>query len=111
MRGICELLDEGRDEQPYAKSLAVQMEAVKDTDRMPSSRILHEMHKSGETFFHFAMRMSNQHRRYFGELKANPKTTEYFKDLSRQSLERQKEVEAADEISFSEFLQRYFAQA
>ena len=110
MRGICEFLDEGRDEQPYAESLAVQMEAVKDTDRMPSSRILHAMRESGETFFHFAMRMSNEHRRYFAELKANPKTTKYFEDLSRQSLERQEEVETADEVSFSEFLQWYFAQ-
>ena len=42
MEGICTYLDGGSAEQPYTSSLAEQIEAARDPDRIPSARILAE---------------------------------------------------------------------
>lgn len=110
MAGVCELLDEGDDCKRYAESLSMQAEKVQDPDRTPSARMLAEMRAQGEGFFHFALRMSQQHQAYFRGLSPNPEKEAEFVRLAEQSWLRQREIEASDEETFSAYLQRYFAQ-
>ncbi len=110
MTGVCALLDDGHKDNPYSNSLAVQAEKIKDPDRTPSARMLAEMREQGEAFFHFALRMSQQHQTYFQGLAANPARENEFIQQARQSWARQHELEAAKEESFAAYLQRYFAQ-
>lgn len=110
MEGVCGLLDEGNDRKPYAESLAVQAEKVKDPDRTPSARMLAEMRSQGEGFFHFALRMSQQHQAYFRGLPSSAEKQAGFVQFAEQSWARQREMEASDNESFSDYLQRYFTQ-
>ena len=110
MAGVCELLDEGEDHKPYAESRTVQAEKVKDPDRTPSARMLAEMRAQGEGFFHFALRMSQQHQAYFRSLPPNSERRAEFSKLAEKSWLSQQEIEASDNESFSDYLQRYFAQ-
>jgi glutamate--cysteine ligase len=68
MRGVCELLDEGDAQRPYCTALEVQEEKIHDVSRTPAARTLEEMRRSGESFFHFALRMSKLHQAYFKDL-------------------------------------------
>jgi glutamate--cysteine ligase len=111
MKGCCALLDEDKPETPYTKALGIQQEIVQDPDRTPSARVLAEMRKSGESFFHFAKRISQQHQDYFKALPANPERMQFFKQEAWKSLHRQQEMEASDPLSFDEYLRRYFAQS
>jgi glutamate--cysteine ligase len=72
--------------------------------------MLAEMRSAGEGFFHFALRMSQQHQQYFRELPKNPQLQTRFREWSKQSWTRQRELEAASTEPFAAYLQRYFAQ-
>jgi glutamate--cysteine ligase len=110
MEGVCELLDATAGGGVYGASLAAQKEAVRDPDRTPSARMLAQMRESGEGFHHFARRMSLEHQRHFQSLPEDPEKTARFRELARESLERQAALEAADDVPFDEYLRRYFAQ-
>ena len=107
---ICRLLDHADPSQPYGQSLAAQRAALEDPDRTPSARILEDMRGRGESFFKFAKRLSEAHRASF-VAHALPATMEAaMTHAAEASLQEQAAVEAADTLSFEEYLHRYFSQ-
>jgi glutamate--cysteine ligase len=110
MRGICEVLDVGHPDKPYVKALATQQEVARDPERTLSARILAEMRQSGEGFFHYAMRKSFEYQGYFDGLVLADERMRMLTAAARESLDKQHEIEAADDLSFDEYLRRYFAQ-
>lgn len=109
MQSICDLLDQGAPDRLYSKALEAQLSVVNDPERTPSARVLAEMRNMSQSFLDFAMHMSQQHERYFKEAKLSPERVAYFDDVAGQSLHEQTEMEAADQISFDQYLQQYFA--
>ena len=110
MQGVCELLDADDPDRPYTTSLQRQRDLMEDPDLTPSARMLAEMRERGEGFFGFAQRMSMQHQKYFRGLELSPERRELFLQETERSLQRQREIEAADGQSFDDFLADYFAQ-
>ncbi len=110
LQPISELLDRGESGQPYAAALAEQREILADPDRTPSARILAEMRTSGENFFRYARRWSERHRDYFAARPLDAEKTRFFTEAAQHSLQKQADIEAADDVSFEEFLRRYFTQ-
>ena len=110
MQGVSDLLDHGTRDAPAAQVLADQVEVVKDPERTPSARMLQEMRSNGEGFFQFAWRMSEAHDAYFKKLELEEGTRTMFQALAASSVQRQREIEAADRISFDQFLADYFSQ-
>ena len=108
---LCALLDGDDPAQPYSASLAAQRAAVEDADRTPSARILADMRTCGESFFRFAERMSEAHRRHFLETPLPAEAQARFEQLAKASLEKQVAIERADTLSFDDYLHRYFAQS
>jgi glutamate--cysteine ligase len=110
MRGVCELLDGGDPQRPYATALDAQAAKVHEPSLTPSARSLLEMRTTGESFFHFALRMSSVHKAYFLELHApNEVLQEVFEQEAEDSVREQARVEAADDMDFDAYLARYFA--
>ncbi|MEJ2692165.1 MAG: glutamate--cysteine ligase [Candidatus Thiodiazotropha sp.] len=110
MQPICELLDEELAEKPYQASLDQQRGRFADAARTPSARMLAEMRDRGESFFDFAQRMSKQHQRYFLRQGEGYEDQHLLQQEAADSWRRQREIEAADRVSFDEFLSQYFAQ-
>lgn len=111
MAPLCELLDADGDGS-YAAALALQHEKILDPGLTPSARILKDMRTSGESFFEFATRLSRGHREYFLQLpELKGERAAQFEREVIESLDRQRAIEQADNISFEEFLARYFASA
>jgi glutamate--cysteine ligase len=111
MQGVSELLDAGRADQAYRRALESQGEIVHDPERTPSARVLAEMREHGESFFHFAKRMSQAHQRFFQGLPVNESRMARFQAEAAASFARQQALEAEDTIPFEEYLRRYFAQS
>ena len=110
MQGVCELLDAGDPDRPYSSALAVQQAKVADVTQTPSARLLRELETERETFFHFALRMSRQHRDYFRDLyPPNDLQLEAFARQAAGSLVEQGEVEKIDRMSFDDFVAAWFA--
>jgi glutamate--cysteine ligase len=107
---ISELLDKGESGQPYAAACAEQSAVLANPDRTPSARILAEMRASGENFFRYARRLSEQHRRYFVGRPLTKEQERFFTEAAEWSLVEQREIEAKDVMSFDEFLRGYSSQ-
>jgi glutamate--cysteine ligase len=110
MQAFAGTLDAGADDAPYSRALQAQVEAVRDPERTPSARILAAMCEHEEGFYHFTQRMSLQHQRYFLDLPLDSAQARTFDATAASSLAEQQAIEAADRISFDEFLENYFAQ-
>jgi glutamate--cysteine ligase len=111
MQGICELLDKSHPDRPYTKSLNHQIEKIKNPEITPSARMLAEMRKNGEGFYHFARRMSQQHYEYFSKLKLGSEQRHFFKQEAGISIEKQKIIERQDKVSFDQYLDNYLSQS
>ncbi|MCK4743992.1 MAG: glutamate--cysteine ligase [Sulfuriflexus sp.] len=107
MQGVCELLDAAAEGQPYQDALAVQTAAIHDPELTPSAIMLKEMRENEEGFYHFARRMSVQHSEYFSNIESSPESHEMLIDTAKKSVLRQQEIEAADKIPFTEYLENY----
>ncbi|HKS58720.1 MAG TPA: glutamate--cysteine ligase [Steroidobacteraceae bacterium] len=109
MRGICELLDNGDPQRPYAAALELQQAKIDDPRLTPSARTLEELRSTGESFAQIALRMSRVHKAYFLDLyPPNEQRLAEFAAEAAESLERQLSVEAADRVTFDQFLANYF---
>ena len=111
MHGVCDLLDRSTEGKPYCSALEAQIQKVHDPELTPSARMLNEMRERGEGFYHFAERMSGIHRFFFNNLPMSKEREAYFTELATKSLEDQRAWETADEMSFDQYLERYFAQS
>lgn len=111
MQGVCELLDRGTEERPYTEALAEQAGVVADPARTPSARVLAQMWENKEAFWSFGMRMALQHEQHFKARALPAERAQYFREAAEHSHRRQREMEAADNVPFKEYLQRYFAQS
>ncbi|HEX6636893.1 MAG TPA: hypothetical protein VF033_04475, partial [Steroidobacteraceae bacterium] len=110
MQGIAEIFDQGDRVRPYQAALAVQAAKIDDVDRTPSARMLRELESTGESFFDLALRMSRLHKEYFLALyPPNVERQAEFKASAEESLRAQASIEAADAVSFEQYLADYAA--
>ncbi len=109
MGPAAELLD-GYGGGPSSVSLGQQQEKVRDAELTPSARMLAEMRSRGESFYQFARAVSEEHRGYFRRLELSAAAEAELERLALESHQRQGQIEAADNLTFDEFLARYFAQ-
>ncbi len=110
MQGVCELLDQGEQQRPYASALEQQRMKIDDVGRTPSARLLTEMRQTGETFFELALRMSKLHKDYFlGLYPPNESRLSEFGAAARESLAAQQRIEASDRVDFDAYLAQYLS--
>jgi len=107
---VAAALDEAHNSSRYRDALRRQVEAVHDPQRLPSAQVLAAMARERAPFFRFAMDLSLAHRDHFLARTLPARRRRMFEQEAARSLEQQREVEAADTISFDEYLRRYFAQ-
>jgi glutamate--cysteine ligase len=105
-----ELLDGDDEGRPYSESVAQQREAAVNPELTPSARMLAEMRENEESFFGFARRQSQIHQQYFVEQSLSAEREAMFQGEATSSLQRQQQIEAADDVDFDHYLQAYFAR-
>ena len=84
---------------------------IADPDNTPSARMLAEMMEKREEFFEFALRLSMQHQQWFASRPLDADKHDEFEAAARASLERQRDIERADDVPFATFMQNYFEQS
>ena len=111
MQDICAYLDSAVDGEPYTQALEKQRAAIIDSELTPSAKMLAEMRENDEGFYHFAQRKSLQHYEYFNQLKINDEHKQLLDKSVENSIQRQEEIEASDDMNLDEYLREYFAQS
>ncbi len=108
---ISAILDADEKRSVYRDAVSRQRELARNPGQLPSARVLQEMKNNNESFFEFAMRASKAHRASFESRPLSREKLALFEEEAKRSLRLQKQIEAADNISFDEYLRRYFAQS
>ncbi|MEM8860692.1 MAG: glutamate--cysteine ligase [Chloroflexota bacterium] len=108
MYPVCVVLDQNEPTRPYTAALYEQRQKIRNPELTPSAKMLSEMNFFGESFFTHAMRKSLIHQQYFLDRPLPDEIDHSFKQKAVESLGKQTEIEAADNISFEDYLQKYF---
>ena len=103
------ILDHVRGAGHHQSSLGRQAEKLKHPDLTPSGKILKEMQDNHLSFFEFSMQQSRLHSRYLRDNGLDSKIIEEFRATSASSLRDQQEIEEADTMPFSQFLDNWNA--
>jgi glutamate--cysteine ligase len=106
---VAEMIDQDDRAGSYSGAVAEMAARVEDPNMTPSARLLFELRDAGASFFEFALEVARSHKEYFATIAPLP--AESALELEREarlSLERQRAIEAADDIDFEEYLARYF---
>lgn len=107
---VAELIDSDDRGQSYAAAIQAMQELIVDADRTPSARILDELRRADCSFFEFALSAASGHSEYFRSIEPlQPERIKLFEQSAIDSIEKQKSIEAADTLSFDEYLEQYFA--
>lgn len=110
IRPVCDALDAGNPERPYNTALILQRQCIDNPDLTRSARMLTDMRAMQSPFETYALQLSAEHRGQFKQQNLDARKTAFFTGLAAQSLAEQQQLEAADALSFDDFLHKYFAQ-
>ncbi len=108
--GVAELIDDAEDGNSYRGAVSVARAMIAEPDATPSARVLEELTTAKCGFFDFALSASRGHRDYFASITAlTDSRRDELANEARESILRQSDIEASDEIGLDEYLARYFA--
>ena len=110
MSGIAELIDRADGSDSYSGAVTTAREMIAQPDATPSARVLEELRTANSSFLEFVLAASRGHRDYFSSITVlSESRREELVSEARESVDRQHDIEAADEIDIDEYLARYFA--
>lgn len=110
MAQVADLLDAAYETRAYSASIRIEQDKIEDAEGCYSSQVLASMDRDDQSFFGFAMQMTEAHARHFREQTLAAPTQEEFESTAEQSLTDQQEIEASDNLVFDEFVARYLAE-
>ena len=107
---VAELIDRQENDGSYGQAVRLMQAMVADPESTPSARMLAELQRENCSFFELASALSENHRDYFANIAPLLEDRETELETEAQSsIERQREIEATDRLSFDEYLAHYFA--
>ncbi len=106
---VASTLDCSESAKKYQRAVEAQMACVEDPEKTLSGRILAEMSERDESFFEFAERLSTQHRETHISRTMDSTLHGEWEQLAKDSLKKQAEMDAEDQIPFEQFIAQYMA--
>jgi glutamate--cysteine ligase len=110
LRSSAALLDESHGGTAYQQAVAAQHSKVIGESELPSARVLREMREQGLPYYRFALGYSNRWAEHFRQRELNSAEAAALQDESTASMARQRDIEAADKLSFEDYLAAYYRQ-
>jgi glutamate--cysteine ligase len=104
---IAHLLDQTVDDTRYQKALSQQRQKLRDPALTPSAKVLATMRDENIPFFRFSMNQGLAHKAHFEQLALSQQERAFFELSVAESIQAQKNIEAADELDFAAFLSEY----
>lgn len=109
VQAVAAEIDRHDDNSSYVEAVELMRVRVNNPEETPSARIISELKDADTGFFRFAHALAESHKDYFASIAQPNKTaSESMQKEARESLQRQADIEASDELSLDEYLQQYF---
>ena len=105
---VADLMDQHTDDDLYRSAVDAQLAKVENPDLTPSAKVIQAL-SEGSSFFQFTMQHARQHAEFFAHQPANAESTARLSAEARESLIKQSQIEAADNMSFTDFVRDYLA--
>lgn len=107
---IAAVIDAAEGGESYACAVRQAQSLVADSDATPSARLLDKLRGDKCSFFDFTLQQAHVHRDYFAAIAPlRDERRAMFADEARESLLRQQEIEAGDDLSLDDYLANYFS--
>ncbi|WP_414842958.1 glutamate--cysteine ligase [Halomonas sp. SSL-5] len=111
MRRVAELLDRLEEGTPHADAVAAMLPRLEDPALTPSGQLLARLQERGEELSDAMLGIAREQAERLRQEPMDPGREGMFDELVETSHRQQAEIEAADRVSFAEFLSDYFARA
>jgi glutamate--cysteine ligase len=109
LQPVAEMLDKANSSTDYCAVAATMEARLQNNSLTPAAQLLTEMTDNNETYYRMAMRKAQEHRDYFRSKQLSPEAVEKYRCLAAESQLKQQQIEAADSLSFDEFLAEYYS--
>jgi glutamate--cysteine ligase len=107
---IAARIDETFGGAAYSEACQEMAKRVADPNVTPSARVLHAMARNHDnSYLRFILIESTLHKAMLQHIELPREVRERFARLAGESIQKQRELEAADEVDFETFRQRYLA--
>ena len=107
---VAEVIDANDSSQSYTDSVRLMQKLVENPEETPSARMLADLEESRSSFFEYAFGLARSHSDYFASITPlGEARSEVFEKEAVESVRRQQAIEASDNISLDDYLQRYFS--
>ncbi len=108
---VAKALDDALGGAAHRDALAAAVAVLADPDSTPSARVLAAMAREhGDSYTHFALAQSKRHHAALKAMRFAPETAAEFEKKARESIDKQKSVEAADTLKFEEWRKQYLSR-
>lgn len=106
---VAEAIDSDEENDSYTQSVRRMQQLVDNVDETPSARVLADLEETSSSFFEYSLSQAKNHCEYFAAITGLDQTRkQIFESEASDSIARQRAIESSDELSFDEYLQRYF---
>ena len=109
IRPLAGLLDSAEGNDVYTASFEEARTKLADPALTPSARLLETMRSQRIPYFRFTLNQSIAHKGYFDEHPLRDQVLREYERIAAESLVRQHEIEAADNMDFDTFLKDYLS--
>lgn len=109
IEACAERFDAAHGDDLYRQALASQRAKLEDARLTPSARVLQSLREEQLSFHAFALRQSERHAEWFRSRPLDSAEQAAFEQAARDSLAAQAELEASQQGSFEDYVERYMA--
>ncbi|HEY9033242.1 MAG TPA: glutamate--cysteine ligase [Pseudomonadales bacterium] len=110
MQPLAALLDRLKANSCYQKSLALQQDKFNNPALTPSAQLLARLRDQSLSFAEFTRRQSRHWQSHFLDQPLSDSTAQLYRELAADSIAQQQAIEAADTLSFDDYLARFYQQ-
>ncbi len=108
MKPIAELLDRKSRTNHYSAALKSAAEMAQDPDKTLSGQFMQQLNASGKGYYGFVYGLSDSYKKRFSKTALPEAKRHFFVEEAQASIQKQKEIEGADHVSFDQYLENYF---
>jgi glutamate--cysteine ligase len=109
MADVATLLDQAHQTRLYSAAILEQQQKLGQPDQTYAARVLKAIGEHDDSFFTFGKAVAEEHRALFRSRRLSPEREALFRQQTADSLQAQADLEAADTLSFDDFLAAYNA--
>jgi len=108
MSTMANLLDSAHGDQSYSKALIGQVDKVGNSELTPSAMLIHAIEKGSE-FSDAMLAQAKKHEAHFSKSSLSVTKAAQLQLAAKESIRLQQQLEASNESSFDDFLQKHNA--